>query len=533
MMGEKVDVAASTEQAPTAVRVFAIYAIAFITGAIVMSFEMLGSRYLNPYFGSGIYTWAALISTVLAALTVGYFLGGSLADRMPSAAVLGATVLVGAAYITILPAFSGPLLEALLEAVDDVRIGSLASAFALLFFPVTFLGMYSPFAIRLLLSSAQRAGRVSGMVYGISTAGSIVGTLGTTFFLMPAIGVRAITLTLGVTGIACGLVLLGISRMAPRVRAAAAAGALAFLLSCPWARGEDIVDLAIRAQMLARPDGRIAHLESEYNDIFVGKRGATLMLSTRYKGMNYPESAANLKDPDDLPVMYTRTINTAVLYPAETKRILLIGLGGGSISTYLARHMPDVSIDAVELDPGVITAAKTYFGVRETAKVRYVEGDGRVFLNRSKEPYDVILVDAFYRAGVPFHLLTREFYELVKQRLAPGGAAAFNILGGTRLFTASVATLRIVFPTVDLYAVEPDVPEGQVIAVASADPRMDRADLLRRAGELQDRYKFRFPMAGLAALRMENPNVPKGEVLTDDFAPVNLYETMPAKMRRK
>src|SRR3954467_3012611 len=87
-----------------------IYLAAFITGAIVMSFEMLGSRYLNPYFGSGIYTWASLISTVLAALCVGYFIGGIAADRFPSATVLGATVLVGSAYILVLPAFSESLM---------------------------------------------------------------------------------------------------------------------------------------------------------------------------------------------------------------------------------------------------------------------------------------------------------------------------------------------------------------------------------------------------------------------------------------
>src|SRR5499433_2395763 len=160
-----------------------VYGGAFVTGAIVMSFEMLGSRYLNPYFGSGIYTWASLISTVLAALTVGYFIGGWLADRTASAAVLGVTVLIGSAYILLLPAFAAVLLELVLAGVDDVKAGSLLSALAIMFFPVTFLGMYSPFAIRLLLSSAQRSGMVSGTVYGISTAGSIVGTLGTTFFL--------------------------------------------------------------------------------------------------------------------------------------------------------------------------------------------------------------------------------------------------------------------------------------------------------------------------------------------------------------
>src|SRR5436190_10312670 len=185
-----------------------IYFVAFVTGAIVMSFEMLGSRYLNPYFGSGIYTWASLISTVLAALCAGYFVGGIAADRYPSAAVLGATVVIGSLYILVLPAFSEQLLESVLAALDDVRIGSLAAAFVILFFPVTFLGMYSPFGIRLLLQSAQSSGRVSGTVYGVSTAGSILGTLGTTFFLIPAIGTRAITLTLGIAGVLSGLLLL-------------------------------------------------------------------------------------------------------------------------------------------------------------------------------------------------------------------------------------------------------------------------------------------------------------------------------------
>ena len=98
---------------------FVIYVVAFVVGAIVMSFEMLGSRYLNPYFGSGIYTWASLISTVLASLTVGYFLGGWLADRRPSAPVLGVTVLIGSLYILCLPLFAQPMLEVVLERIDD------------------------------------------------------------------------------------------------------------------------------------------------------------------------------------------------------------------------------------------------------------------------------------------------------------------------------------------------------------------------------------------------------------------------------
>jgi predicted membrane-bound spermidine synthase len=182
-----------------------------------MSFEMLGSRYLNPYFGGSIYTWAALISTVLLALTAGYFAGGAVADRTPSLAVLAFTVIVAAAYLLALPIFAQAMLQYVSAVMEDLRVGSLIAALALMFVPVTLLGMYSPFAIRLLLCSAQRSGRISGAVYGISTAGSIVGTLGTTFVLIPSLGARAITIALGLTGLGAGLALLALSHTRRRV----------------------------------------------------------------------------------------------------------------------------------------------------------------------------------------------------------------------------------------------------------------------------------------------------------------------------
>src|SRR5262249_36252615 len=192
---------------------------AFLTGAIIMSFEMLGSRYLNPYFGSGIYTWSSLISTVLLALTAGYFAGGALADRTASPRVLAFTVMIGSAYLLVLPGFSQPVLEFVLRTVEDARAASLLAAIALMLLPVTLLGMYSPFAIRLLLRSPQSSGRVSGAVYGISTAGSIIGTLGTTFYLIPTIGSRAITLSLGAAGLVARLALLALSRLGRRASA--------------------------------------------------------------------------------------------------------------------------------------------------------------------------------------------------------------------------------------------------------------------------------------------------------------------------
>ena len=251
-----------------------LYVDAFLTGAIVMSFEMLGSRYLNPYFGSGIYTWAALISTVLAALTAGYFLGGRIADRTASAALLGTLVSLASLYLEALPSFAQNILEFVFGADDNMRTGSLLAALAIMFVPVMMLGVYSPFAIRLLLRSARQSGAVSGAVYGISTAGSIAGTLGTTFFLIPLLGTRAITLLLGAAGIACGLALIAVAR-GSRGRGAVAGlvvGMLALLATRSGAT--EPFDEAVRAAMLKQHDGQVARVETEYNDLFVTKTGS-------------------------------------------------------------------------------------------------------------------------------------------------------------------------------------------------------------------------------------------------------------------
>jgi predicted membrane-bound spermidine synthase len=512
----------STASSPTAAAV--IYAVAFVTGAIVMGFEMLGSRYLNPYFGSGIYTWASLISTVLIALTAGYFLGGSIADRTPSPAVLALIVMVGSAYLLALPSFAQSVLEFVLAGVDDIRAGSLISALALMLFPVTLLGMYSPFAIRLLLNSAERSGRVSGAVYGVSTAGSIVGTLGTTFLLIPAIGSRAITLSLGAAGLISGLALLALARLERRASGAAAIILIACaMVTSPACRAESLIDDGIRAAMLKRGNGRIAHIETEYNDVFITKRQNQLVMSFQVKGWDYTESVANLADPDDLPLRYAQVMTIATIYPDAPKKILMLGLGGGSISTYLGRFLPEAAITTVEIDPGVITAAKTYFGLRETERMRYRAGDGRVFLNRSKELYDLILLDAYRGGYVPFHLLTREFYTLVKQRLAPGGAAAFNVHDGSKLYASTIKTLGEVFPALDLYP----TGMGEVIAVGAVSP-LDMATLERRAATLQERHSFRFPLPPLLQRRMDRPQAQaaNGDLITDDFAPADVYDVI-------
>jgi len=510
---------------------FSLYLVAFVTGAIVMGFEMLGSRYLAPSFGAGIYTWASLISTVLAALCIGYFVGGYVADRYPSPAVLAATVAIGSVYLLLLPMFSDPVLQFFAWQIDDIKLGSLAAAMAIMLFPVTFLGMYSPFAIRLLMHSKQSAGSVSGTVYGISTAGSILGTLATTFFLIPLIGTRAITFSLGIVGLFGAALLIAASKWWRPVRLGVLAALLASqAIMLPPARAEEVFDAPTRAGMLARKDGQIAHLETVYNDIFVTKAASVLTLGFQWKGWHFDESKVNLADPDDLPLLYQRTMTVAAIFPQAIKRVLVLGLGAGSIPVYLQRLLPEATIDSVELDPGVIDVSKKYFGLRETKTFRLIESDARVFLNRHAEPYDIIFVDAFTGSYIPFHLMTKEFYQLVRSRLAPHGVAAFNFIPEEDLFDSNIRTAKLAFDHLDFFTSD---NRKNVIVLGRLDPLSD-AETLQKAVAAQARYKFRFDVSQIVAeKRLPAPPALKGKVLTDDFSPADVLAASGRRYRRE
>ena len=491
-------------EAPSALFVLIVYVVAFITGAIVMSFEMLGSRYLGPFFGSGIFTWASLISTVLAALCVGYFLGGAIADRHPSVIVLAGIVAVGSVYLVVLPTFAQPVLQFFVWSIDDIKLGSLLSALAIMFFPVALLGTYSPFAIRLLLPSRANSGLVSGTVYGVSTAGSILGTLGTTFYLIPLIGSRAITFTLGISGLVASALLLAGSRAGGRTRLGGLVVLVATsLLSMPASplSAEELFDPQIRADLLKHKDGLIAHTETAYNDIFVGKVQTLLKMSFQWKGWYFYEFAVNLVDGDDLPMLYARVVGLAAIYPQDIKRVLVLGLGGGAVPLYLARFLPDATVDSVEVDPGVIEAAKKYFGLRETERFHLIEGDGRIYLNRHSEKYDIIVLDAFSGSYIPFHMMTKEFYQLVREHLAPHGVVAINILPSVKLYDSNVRTLKLVFDNLDFFdSGDPTVEETNVIVFGRLDAASEEQQR-QQAAAAQQRYKFHFDLSQLIAAR--------------------------------
>lgn len=501
-----------------------LYLNAFLTGAVVMAFEMLGSRYLNPYFGSGIYTWAALISTVLLSLMLGYFLGGWLADRVPRASLLGAMIAVAALYLAGLPFVADAMLQAIFDAVESVELGSILAAIALSMLPLTLLGTYSPFAIRLVLTRAGESGRVAGGIYGVSTLGSVVGTLGTTFVLIPAIGTRAITFLLAAAALASGLSLLlplrrrGAAPAAAAILLALALPLLAILPATAWAcQGPPLTP----AEIKALPDGRLEEVESEYSRIFIHKGAAQVALLFNLTSVDYWQSMMDLTDPDGLAFDYTKLATLSVIYPPEPRRMLMLGLGGGSIAEYLLRHMPDLSVTSIEVDAAVLGCARKYFGVRETDRHTVVLSDARVYLKRHRQAYDLIIADAFRAGYIPFHLLTREFYELLRDRLAPDGAVAFNLHNSNELFPRSLATIQAVFPTVDVYT----NGRGSMVIATMASHRPEPS-LRVAAARAQERWHFRHDLRQVVrAYEVVDPaELRRHPVLTDDHAPVNTLQ---------
>ena len=185
-----------------------LFVIAIVLGFALMGFEMLASRYLYPYFGGGINTWASLIATVLIALMLGYLIGGALVDRTMSPKLCGALLIVAGLYLFSIPLWVDPLFGFMLRSVGDGMTGIVLAATALLLLPLTLMSVFTPFAVRLLLTSVSFGGRLVGYVYGVSTVGNVLGTLVTTFTLVPMFGSRALTMVFAAVTAACGLVMI-------------------------------------------------------------------------------------------------------------------------------------------------------------------------------------------------------------------------------------------------------------------------------------------------------------------------------------
>jgi hypothetical protein len=164
--------------------VIIIYLLAFVGGFVIMSLELLGGRVLAPYFGSSIYVWGSIITVFMLSLALGYLMGGRWSVNKPSLQRFGSIFLIGAVLMYPLVLFAEPTMQWIFERIEDPRYGSLVASAILFMVPTIILGMISPYSVRLLVETIERSGQVAGRLYFVSTLGSSLGTLATSFYLV-------------------------------------------------------------------------------------------------------------------------------------------------------------------------------------------------------------------------------------------------------------------------------------------------------------------------------------------------------------
>jgi spermidine synthase len=483
-------------------------------GAVLMALEILGSRVLAPTYGSSVYVWGSLISTFLAGLALGYVLGGRLADRHPSLDVLSVILSVAAVLIVPCIVWGGTLLNRLAGSGWDARWSALFAAIVLFLPASVAMGMVTPFAVRIAIPEKEAAGSVTGAYSAVSTAGSILGTLLTTFLLSPAFAVNSLLLGLAATLVLCALLLMRKRGSVTIACLAAAACAMAGFAHPGLVRHERI----------------LLQKDTPYHHIVV-----TQFLETRWLRFdNLTQSAVNLVHPEKTILAYQQGFPLALAMRPGIQSVCLIGLGGGDTVRALTQLRPNLSIDSVEIDPVVRDVAREFFLYRESDRIRTTIQDGRLFLAQRGPQYDLIILDAFNSTGVPFHLTTREFFQRLRARLSPDGIFAANFIAELmgkdgRLFWATYQTIRRQFGQV--YVVNPSLAAGQtsisgnvlVFATVSADPL--NLDIVRQhVGEMAARWR----LAGLSAIAsglIHSPEPPPGTPeLTDSFAPVEALQ---------
>jgi spermidine synthase len=258
----------------------------------------------------------------------------------------------------------------------------------------------------------------------------------------------------------------------------------------------------------------IEERNSTYNNIYVYKDGANVIMTFGHNRRFYTESIFDSTNELALPVTYTRFMTVGLAYADAADSLLEIGFGGGRTAWYLHKHMPALDITCVELDPAVVDLARKHFGVRPEAKFKIAVSDGRSYLVKSRESWNVIMIDAYRGPFVPFHLLTEEFYRVVKSKLKPGGVVVQNVEPTTMMFDSAIATIQKVFPNVEAFDAG-----GNIVAVAYDGPRRTQAELTARAEALQKEHKLLYPLGEFLPERRGVKRSP-GKVLTDDFAPV-------------
>jgi spermidine synthase len=422
-----------------------LYFTVFASGMTTLAVELSASRLLGNVFGTSNLVWASIIGLILIYLTGGYFLGGRGADRSPHYRTMYLILAWGAFLIGLVPLPARTVLRMAAEAFDQLQVGVLFGSFTgvliLFSLPVTLLGTISPFAIRLAIRRPEEAGTVSGRIYAVSTLGSFLGTFLPVLVMIPTIGTA---LTFLVFSLFLTLVALAGLWLSSGWRSALTISwmPLVLILIAAFGLGGGIKDTA----------GQIYETESSYNYIQVLERDGY-----RYLRLNDGQGVHSTYHPEQLAYygpwmqfLAAPFFNAPPYRPEEVESVAIVGLAAGTVARQATAAFGPIPIDGFEIDPEIIRVAREYFDMNEP-NLNAIAQDGRWGLEHSTRRYDLIAVDAYRPPYIPWHLTTREFFQIVHDRLAEDGAMGINVgraPGDRRLIDALVTTIRTVFPSV-------------------------------------------------------------------------------------
>src|SRR5215203_7039268 len=386
--------------------------LVFVVGTGSLGAEIAAVRLLAPYFGASTIVWANTIGIVLVALSVGYWLGGRLADRHPNMRALCLVALSAAVMLALVPFVADPLLDVAVDALDEVSagafVGSLLAVLVLVAVPVLLLGTVSPWAIRLAVHSVEEAGTVAGRLYAISTAGSLVGTLTSALLFIPLVGTRR---TFLIFALAISVVAVWGLRPVRRYALAPAASA---------GSGKVIHEAETEyqyARVIERPDGG---RRLELNE---GQAQHSLCQAECDAGPAGPRDPASVLTGN---YWDGQLVDGFTALDAPPRRVAVLGNAAGTTSRAFEEFFPQTRVDGVEIDSELSDIGRRYFDMNNPRLHLYHE-DARPFLRRTDARYDQISLDTYRQPYIPFYLTTVEFFKTVRDRLAPGGTLIVNV----------------------------------------------------------------------------------------------------------
>jgi spermidine synthase len=270
------------------------------------------------------------------------------------------------------------------------------------------------------------------------------------------------------------------------------------------------------ASLAAAQDKILYQKQSPYSLVVVTEDDQG-MRTLRFGTGGVRQSVAKVGDPDHLELPYAPVMLSGLALCPEPKRVLVVGLGGGSIPSFLHKHYPKTRVDAVEIDPVVVEVAKQFFGLNEDETLKTYVQDGRQFIEERPNTYDIIFLDAFGSESIPYHLATREFLQAVRRSITAQGVVLADVWGpgANRLYPSMVRTYQEVFD--ELYVLEVQGSANRILIALPKKLRVSREELAQRAGAISKQKQFRFDMAELVTYGYQyaDEKDPTSQVLLD------------------